>query len=953
MLNLISILRIALRRLWSQRVLMACLGAGLIAAVALSASIPLYADAAQSRVLQAALAGKGDRRPPFAFLFRYIGAWHGAVEWDAYTPADTYLTTQAAAALDLPLTAAVRHVRTENLSLFADTGAAAAGAYDRRQPLAWASIGFISGLADHIELIEGQFPPEAGADTAVVDVLISRALAEKLGVQAGERYVLFGRTDGARVPIRVAGVWQPRNAADPFWFYEPRAFDEELLTPEATFRDRLAPTLRGEVGQAVWYLIFDGQGLRAGEVGVFLARLTALQTRLAGLLPDIGLDASPADALRGYRQTSQTLILQLTAFSLPLLGLVLYFVGLTGGMVVRRQQGEIAILRSRGASAGQVLAIYAVERLLLGLPAVSLGLLLGRGLAQLLGGVRTFLDPGLLAAGPRLPVLLSPTGAYFALAAVGAGAAAGLLPALAASRHTIITYKATQARTLRPPLWQRTFLDVILLLVPLYGYYVLQRQGALALPGLSGAGADPFSNPLLFLTPALFCFALALLCIRLYPLVMAGLAALADRLPGVAPLLALRQLARAPAQYTGPLALLILALSLATFTASMALTLDTSLLDQAYYRAGADLRLAELGESTTDAPTAGPGLGTQAAASANRADAQWLFLPVSEHLQVPGVAAAARVGNFTAMARPGDRMEVGRLLGVDRADFARVAYFRPDFAGGESLGALMNGLALAPDRLLVSRTFLARYGLGVGDRIRLTVQVADQTADAEFMVAGALDLFPTTYPTDGPVFVANLDYLFEQLGGLYPYDVWLRLAPDADPSQVITGVRELGVQVVTGQDARGLIAAEQGRPARQGVLGILSAGFVAAAGLTVLGFLLYAVTSFRQRFIELGMLRALGLSAGQMAAFLTIEQAAVVFIGGTAGTAVGLAASRLFIPFLQVGPQTPSFVVRIAWGELGGVYAVFGAMFAVAVGVLVWLLVRMRLFEAVKLGEAV
>lgn len=949
--NFFSILRIALRRLWSQRVLMACLGLGLAAAVALSAGIPLYADAAQSRVLQAALRDKADGRPPFAFLFRYIGAWHGAVEWEAYAPADAFLTAQAADALGLPLTALVRHVRTENLSLFADADGATG--YDRRQPLAWASIGFLSGLAEHIELLEGQLPADAAPSDPAVDVLVSRALADKLGLQASERYVLFSRTEAAAIPVRVAGVWTPRDMTEPFWFYAPQAFDEVLLVTEATFRGRLAPSLRGEVGQAAWYLILDGRNLRAGQVDAFLARLAALQARLTGLLPDSSLDASPADALRSYRQANSTLTLQLVLFSLPLLALALYFIGLTGSMVVRRQQGEIAILRSRGASAGQVLGIYAVERLLLGLPAVGLGLWLGRVLAAGLAGVRSFLALGLPAAGGQPAVLLNMTAVLFALATGLAGAAASLLPALAASRHTIITYKWARARVLRRPWWQRGFLDLVLLLVPLYGYYVLRRQGALTVPGLSGTGADPFSNPLLFLTPVLFCFALALLCIRLYPLVMAGLAALAERLPGVTALLALRQLSRTPAQYTGPLALLILTLSLATFTASMALTLDTSLTDQAYYRAGADLRLAELGENLAETPARGPGPDGQTAASAQRTEAQWVFLPVSEHLTVPGVVAAARVGNFTALARPGERTEVGRLLGVDRVDFAQVAYFRSDFAGGEALGSLMNRLALAPDQLLASRPFLARYGLGVGDRLRLTIQAGDQVADADFTVAGALDLFPTAYPTDGPFFVANLDYLFEQLGGLYPYDVWLRLAPDADPAQVIAGVRGLGVQVITGQDARGLIAAEQGRPARQGVLGILSAGFVAAAGLTVLGFLLYAVTSFRQRFIELGTLRALGLGAGQMATFLALEQAAVVFGGGLTGTGIGLAAGRLFIPFLQVGPQTPPFVVRIAWGELGAVYAVFGAMFAVAVVALGALLGRMRVFEAVKLGEAV
>ncbi len=137
------------------------------------------------------------------------------------------------------------------------------------------------------------------------------------------------------------------------------------------------------------------------------------------------------------------------------------------------------------------------------------------------------------------------------------------------------------------------------------------------------------------------------------------------------------------------------------------------------------------------------------------------------------------------------------------------------------------------------------------------------------------------------------------------------------------------------------------------MFGLLSIGFAAAAGLTVLGFLVFSVVSFRRRFIELGMLRAVGLSAGQMAAFLAGEQALIILAGGILGTGLGAWASQLFIPFLQIGPQTPPFIVRIAWNDLLVIYAIFGAMLAVAVVVLIALLVRMRLFEAIKLGEAV
>jgi putative ABC transport system permease protein len=65
----------------------------------------------------------------------------------------------------------------------------------------------------------------------------------------------------------------------------------------------------------------------------------------------------------------------------------------------------------------------------------------------------------------------------------------------------------------------------------------------------------------------------------------------------------------------------------------------------------------------------------------------------------------------------------------------------------------------------------------------------------------------------------------------------------------------------------------------------------------------------------------------------------------------------LFIPYFQVGSDktalVPPFVVQVAWQQLGVILIIFGAMFVVAVAVLALLLNRMRVFEAVKLGETV
>ena len=123
---------LALRRLWNHRVLMLCLLAGLVAAVGLLSSIPLYADSVHHRLLQGQLTEAGTYRPPFAFLWHYVGTWHGDLGWDEYGPVDEYLSRQLDGVVGLPLDLQVRHVKTPNQRLFA---AADSTAFEDRDPL--------------------------------------------------------------------------------------------------------------------------------------------------------------------------------------------------------------------------------------------------------------------------------------------------------------------------------------------------------------------------------------------------------------------------------------------------------------------------------------------------------------------------------------------------------------------------------------------------------------------------------------------------------------------------------------------------------------------------------------------------------------------------------------------------------------------------------------------------
>ena len=200
----------------------------------------------------------------------------------------------------------------------------------------------------------------------------------------------------------------------------------------------------------------------------------------------------------------------------------------------------------------------------------------------------------------------NPTTIYFGLGAIALTMLARLLPTFRAARDNIVLYKRERARSLRPPFWQRMWLDVILLVPAGYGIYQLRQSGSIDVLGASAKG-DPFTNPLLIMVPALAIFACSLFFLRLMPFFMRIITWIFSRTRSVGMMMATRHLARTPSTYTLPLVLLILTLSLSAFTATLAGTLDHHLHDQIYYRIGSDVNFLDLGDSPEDRQFDGPG----------------------------------------------------------------------------------------------------------------------------------------------------------------------------------------------------------------------------------------------------------------------------------------------------------------------------------------------------------
>src|SRR5215216_4564688 len=776
--------RIAFKRLLTQRFLSLASIAGLMIASGFILSVPLYADATYFRLLrEELLVGREldlTQKPvdyaPLSFVFELKAAGRNSPQWKNVVEVDEYLSGAALRTIDLPILQLVRRFRTDGYFMFPPR--------DPNNPgtgysLTTANFAFITPMAETIIVVNGTKPQPFVSllrEGAAIEAMANENLANEFGVQVGDTYSL--RTENGQIPVTIVGLWRPVDPNAPYWDVKN---ENLLLVDEESYKGIISDRVGDELRNAVWMIIADGSSLHAKDVTPLQERIQAIENRVDRLLPKTALIASPLEALARYQASAPRLTYLLFAFSVPIFSLILAFIGLVAGLFVNQQRGEMAILRSRGASTLQVVGMSLLQGIILGAVALTGGVGLAFVITHAIGKARSFLD---FSAVGGVRVSMTPQVLRYGLLGIGIILILQLrIPTLSAAANTIVTYKQERARAFRATWWQRYWLDVLLLIPAGYGLWQLNQQSQKALKGAEGI-PDPLQNPLLLLVPALGIFSVALFTLRLVPRLMDLISRLLKPSKSVGMLMAARYLARTPALYSAPLVLLVLTLGLSAFTASLARTLDLQLDKQIHYQVGTDINLNELGTTFNE----------------DNPNPVYTFGPVEDHLSLPNVRSATRIGRykFSGTSQAGPLQ--GTFLAIDRLTFPSAAYWQRDFAS-ESLGGLMNQLAANPTGVLVPKSLLTKQKLKVGDKLNIgiTTGIAGQSIAMEAPIVGSFDLFPTWYPENGTMIVGNLEELSLRAGAEYPYEVWLGTSGEADPEFIAYAVR--GFSILLDQQA--------------------------------------------------------------------------------------------------------------------------------------------------------
>ena len=527
---------------------------------------------------------------------------------------------------------------------------------------------FIEGLDNHVELVKGTERKAVNRNQTsnsppVIDVWISEKGALDLNVDVGKTFDLhpFWKKDIEPLQIRIVGLIKPVNPNEAFWF--GHADDLTLDTTrwptyiyiieEAVFREVIATYLPSTDGTFETFGYVNASVLNSRNAEQIERDLRSLERDLRNEFKNTSTFTNLVPLISDYQEKLFFTRMPLFALMLLIVGIALYYLVLVMTMLIERQSGEIALLKSRGASSPQILLVYLIEGSILVALAVGLGPLLAMGAIKILGPTPPFAD---LSQNSFLDVHLS-SGA-FGLALLGAILAllALLLPAWKASRSSTILHKATLARPSKQPLFLRYYLDLILIGVGAFLFYQLRQRGSLVTEQLFG---ELSADPLLLISPALFILMIALVFLRLFPIALKIVARVVRNTNSATIPLSLWRMVRSPLHYSRLILLLLLATSVGMFAAGFRATLEQSYSDRAAYQSGADGRITEI-RNPSDLPDQ----------------------ELVEHFeQLPGLENVSATARLNAFWQPEIYTKAQlELLAVNVTDFDKAAYWRKDFS---------------------------------------------------------------------------------------------------------------------------------------------------------------------------------------------------------------------------------------------------------------------------------
>lgn len=935
------------RKMLKNKWLEFCLLLGFMITVAMASSMPIYTDAILSRMLVKDLEGMQQKEQV------YPGSLWAQMKFGNLTPDEINgRITQAdkdmasyAGQFNLPVKEQVK-IRVSSRYVIHPEDPAKA------DPNASRAIDIVSmsGLENHVQLIDGRFPASEAVN-GVYEVMVTERALIQLKTVINNVFVLQDPALAEPVKVKPVGVFRKKADDDIYFRSDTGAYPSTLFMNESLFEEQIIRKGLVQVASSEWHIVLDYTQLTLHNVKDFVETSESIKGRIDSVNSSMFGNTYSIPGLKtieAYFDRVQNLRMLIWSLNVPVLIMLGFYMYMVSELIISRQKNEIAVLRSRGAARWQIMLSYLAEGVLLGGIAFGVGPLIGLAITHLLGASNGFLE------------FINRTGVHarVSMEAIRYGGIAALIslgmmmvPAFLATRVTIVDHKRQLARREKPSVWHKYGLDLATVAVSLYGLYTY-RSKLKTLQDLGLTLADLRMDPLHFVIPVLFIVGAGMVMLRIYPVLLKGLYVLGRKWWSPALYMTLVQAGRSAGQYHFLKVFLILTVANGVFSASAARTINNNVEDRVRYENGADVVL--------DVPWPQDGLLTDAHSSAVRP--RYLEPDFEPYRELTGVEQAAKV-----FVKPDSEIMTDKgaakvqLMGIDTDEFGRTAWFRNGLLD-HHFHEYLNLMAGDTRAVLISQTLANQQGVKVGDPIRVKWTGLNEKT---FTVYGIIPYFPTFNPAQGKtddgevaeapmLIVGHLSRIQSQLAE-EPYQVWLKLKPDASVKSLYEDMETRGLNATKITNTVMDLQRAKEEPFLMAINGVLTLGFMLSIAVSFVGFLLFWILILRGRVLQNGILRAMGLPLRSLVAMLAVEQLLTSGAALGIGALSGKVASLLFVPNFQSvfdsRSMVPPFRVMFEPVDSARLFLSVSSMVMIGLFILGFMISRIKIHQALKLGE--
>ena len=852
------------------------------------------------------------------------------------------------------------------------------------------SVGGMSNIKDHIKITEGRMYEKGVNKNGAFEVILTEKALQITRLTIGGVYDItnvFGEMPTTK--IEVVGTFDTNDQKDSYWSEGlGTEYVSSMFMEYDTFIDEGMKTGAFTVSTLNKRICMNYQDMD-------MTNLTSVNEKIKEQVTtyrNVGFKFTmPAMSIfEDYAVRASQLKLVMWLLHIPVMLMIIFYLFMVSKLNVEQEKNEISVFKSRGASSLQIMTIYALESLVLGAITAVIGPFVGLGFCQLLGASNGFLE---FVNRKALPVQLSATAFIYALVAVAVFFVTTMIPIFPASKVSIVAHKQSKARKSKRPLWEKAFLDIILLVGSVaWVFYYYKTQENLMAKGATDTLAT--INPMLFVASTAFILGAGLFVVRIYPLVVRLIYKIGKRVWSPAAYVSLNNIGRSS---TGRerfiMSFLILTVALGLFFANTARALNQNAVDRVSYTTGADAVLTEDWYSTAkdaEAAAGEGGVATDESGEQNESDASTLSYiePVFERFEeLEGVKTATKVftrdgiyvsGNSVnkpanqkvviddkfsdndwesmVNSRTTNTVNNMQLMTVIPDEFSKVCWFRDDLLPTH-INNYLNALAEYPSGIILSSKFEG-YGVKIGDKVEVGWGVNEKF---QATVLAFVEYWPSINPyekSESGEFrdfaIMNYDYVSIQTA-IEPYQVWLDLEDDMDVAGFYQSFENSEIKPTSIQVNSQNVVSEKNDPMLQAMNGGLTLGFITIMIMCIIGFLIYWILSIKSRTLQFGILRAMGMSYGEIIAMIIYEQIMVSGVAVVVAIVIGGIASDVFVPVFQSMYDTidrvPKFLVRPLRADYIKVYTIVLVMLVIGFVVLGRIISKIKISQAIKLGE--